>query len=193
VIELWQAAVTTFGITLTLVGLATGLSLFILCLVAIYRNLPRMPDVEIGHYLKLRFNHDPPPPTQVDRAAPPTPVSQAALSAPASQAALPAPASRAALPAPANQAALPAPANQTQLPAQRANYPFRKFGEELKLIRLLHRVTTHDLAEALGCTATYISEIELGKFLPSEDEFDKIIQRLNLNKDEIARLIRRMR
>lgn len=176
-IELWQAAVATFGITLTLVGLATGLSSFILCLIAIYRNLPRMPDVEIGHYLNLRFNHDSLPSTQVDRAALPTPT----------------PARQAALSAPASQAALPAPANQTQLPAQRANYPFRKFGEELKLIRLWHRVTTHDLAEALGCTVTYISEIELGKFLPSEDEFDKIIQRLNLNKDEIARLIRRMR
>jgi hypothetical protein len=193
VIELWQAAVATFGITLTLVGLATALSLFIVCLVAMYRNLPRMPDVEIGHYLNLRFNHDSPPSTRVDRDVLPAPASQAARPAPANQAALLAPASQVALPAPASQAALPAPANQMQLPAQRANYPFRKFGEELKLVRLLHRVTTHGLAEALDCTVTYMSEIELGKFLPSDDEFAKIIQRLNLNKDEVARLIRRMR
>lgn len=43
------------------------------------------------------------------------------------------------------------------------------FGEALRLVRSFHEVNQSDLAEALGISRSYLSEIESGKKVPSLD------------------------
>ncbi|MBW7910255.1 MAG: helix-turn-helix transcriptional regulator [Alphaproteobacteria bacterium] len=46
-------------------------------------------------------------------------------------------------------------------------------GEALRLIRIFHDCKTTDLAEALGLSASHISEIESGKKKPSLETLEK--------------------
>ena len=43
------------------------------------------------------------------------------------------------------------------------------FGEALRLVRSFHQVNQSELAEALGISRSYLSEIESGKKVPSLD------------------------
>lgn len=43
------------------------------------------------------------------------------------------------------------------------------FGEALRLVRSFHEVNQSDLADALGISRSYLSEIESGKKVPSLD------------------------
>ena len=170
--DVWRTAVEAFGVLPTIIGCASALGCLIVCAIALRRFLPKMPNVEAGHYLRVDFPNDSPATTNTDKAA------------------LRVRGAREISPARAARTIAPVQIIQS---AQQNNYPFRKFGDELRLVRLLKRETILGLAEGLGRTATYISEIEQGQLLPTDEEFSKIISTLNLSKGEIARLIRRMR
>lgn len=54
------------------------------------------------------------------------------------------------------------------------------FGEALRLIRSFHEVNQSDLAEALGISRSYLSEIESGKKTPSLDLLQRYSQHFDM-------------
>jgi transcriptional regulator with XRE-family HTH domain len=60
--------------------------------------------------------------------------------------------------------------------------PLRKrFGRRLKQLRLYKEITQEELAEMIGVTNEFISNIERGKSAPSFETIDKLAEALNVS------------
>ena len=60
-----------------------------------------------------------------------------------------------------------------------------KFGENLRKIRQIKRISQIDLAKNVGVDPTFISKLELGKRLPSLPILVRIADALNVTVDEL--------
>jgi len=60
-----------------------------------------------------------------------------------------------------------------------------KFGENLRKIRQIKRISQIDLAKSVGVDPTVISKLELGKRLPSLPILVRIADALNVTVDEL--------
>ncbi|TAK37904.1 MAG: XRE family transcriptional regulator [Lysobacteraceae bacterium] len=54
------------------------------------------------------------------------------------------------------------------------------FGEALRLVRSFHEVNQSDLAEALGISRSYLSEVESGKKTPSLDLLQRYAEHFDI-------------
>ncbi|MGH8072892.1 MAG: helix-turn-helix transcriptional regulator [Lysobacter sp.] len=54
------------------------------------------------------------------------------------------------------------------------------FGEALRLVRSFHEVNQSDLAEAIGISRSYLSEIESGKKTPSLDLLQRYAEHFDI-------------
>ena len=64
------------------------------------------------------------------------------------------------------------------------------FGDKLRQIRLEKGLSQEKVANALGYpTNTYVSDAELGKFIPGPDKLEKWAKALDLTRDEMEDLL----
>ena len=59
-----------------------------------------------------------------------------------------------------------------------------KYGMELKIARVRHKLTQEQLAEKIDCSSVYIGYIERGLQCPTIYQFLKIAHVLNINMNE---------
>lgn len=59
-----------------------------------------------------------------------------------------------------------------------------KYGMELKITRVRHKLTQEQLAEKIDCSSVYIGYIERGLLCPTIYQFLKIANALNINMNE---------
>jgi hypothetical protein len=74
----------------------------------------------------------------------------------------------------------PSPAKPTDLS--------KEFGKELRIPRELRRFTKRYVANVAGVSSAYISGVELGKIIPSEEELKRIAAALELPPKQIRDL-----
>lgn len=60
----------------------------------------------------------------------------------------------------------------------------QKYGMELKIARVRHKLTQEQLAEKIDCSSVYIGYIERGLQCPTIYQFLKITKVLNININE---------
>lgn len=64
------------------------------------------------------------------------------------------------------------------------------FGQKLRKLREDKKITQQELAEKLGyVTNSYISDMEKGAFIPSEEKLKKIAKALNVSFSKIKELL----
>jgi len=64
------------------------------------------------------------------------------------------------------------------------------FGKKLRQIRQEKGLTQDQITGALGYSSnSYISDIEIGKFIPQQDKLEKIAEVLGITKEEIEDLV----
>lgn len=65
-----------------------------------------------------------------------------------------------------------------------------KFGERVKQIRNQKGLSQAQICKALGyASGSYISDIELGKFIPKVDKLEKLAQALGISQTEMDDLL----
>lgn len=64
----------------------------------------------------------------------------------------------------------------------------QRFGEKLRVLRLLHDMTLQELANELGLTAhSYISELEAGKKVPTAELVLSVARLFEVTTDELMK------
>ncbi len=63
-----------------------------------------------------------------------------------------------------------------------------KFGEKLRTLRELAKVTLRQLSKEIGCSAVYLSDVELGHRAPPSQ--DKIVKIANVIETDPSQLLR---
>ncbi len=63
----------------------------------------------------------------------------------------------------------------------------KRFGEKLRTLRLRHGYTTRQLAELLGTSNSFVTQVEKGKAGPSTHLVLKIADLFNLTTDQLMR------
>jgi len=64
------------------------------------------------------------------------------------------------------------------------------FGKKIRQIRLQKGLTQSDVTKSLGYASnSFISDVEIGKFIPSPDKLDRLAAALGMPKDEMDGLL----
>jgi ribosome-binding protein aMBF1 (putative translation factor) len=67
-----------------------------------------------------------------------------------------------------------------------ADQEFRKkFGDRLRILRLIRRLTQEQLAELTGLSVNFISLVETGQSSPSAETISKLAKALGVNEGEL--------
>jgi transcriptional regulator with XRE-family HTH domain len=65
----------------------------------------------------------------------------------------------------------------------------RKFGEKLRALREAAKVTLRQLGKEVGCSAVYLSDVELGhRAPPSQEKIIRIAEIINVDPNLLLRL-----
>lgn len=68
------------------------------------------------------------------------------------------------------------------------------FGRKIRQLRLQQGLTQLDVAKALGyATQSYVSDVEIGKFVPASDKLPKFASALGVTDDEMDDLLLEVR
>lgn len=64
------------------------------------------------------------------------------------------------------------------------------FGKKIRQIRLQAGLTQVQVAKALGYeTSSYVSDVEIGKFIPAPDKVERLARALGVSKEEMDDLL----
>ena len=64
------------------------------------------------------------------------------------------------------------------------------FGKKIRQIRLQEGLTQVQVAKALGYeSSSYVSDVEIGKFIPAQDKLDKLAHALGVTNEEMNDLL----
>lgn len=64
------------------------------------------------------------------------------------------------------------------------------FGKKIRQIRLQQGLTQAEVAKTLGyATSSYVSDVEIGKFIPAQDKLDKLASALGVTNEEMNDLL----
>lgn len=62
-----------------------------------------------------------------------------------------------------------------------------KFGEKVRELREIKDLSLRDLAEKIGCSAAFLSDVELGRRHPSDELFKKLAKVLGTTSEELRK------